>query len=88
VVVAGTFVVDAERRVVAAYRTSRFGRDRRDHRMVGAAPRRRDPRLRPCGNRGRLVDGPRPLDALPDLGDTQVIVYSRWDRSPDVVDAQ
>src|SRR5207237_10359430 len=29
-----------------------------------------------------------PLDAIPDLGDTQVIVYSRWDRSPDVVDAQ
>ena len=29
-----------------------------------------------------------PLDALPDLGDTQVIVYSRWDRSPDVVEAQ
>ena len=29
-----------------------------------------------------------PLDAIPDLGDTQVIVYSRWDRSPEVVDAQ
>src|SRR6185436_7857289 len=29
-----------------------------------------------------------PLDALPDLGDTQVIVYSRWDRSPDVMEAQ
>jgi copper/silver efflux system protein len=29
-----------------------------------------------------------PLDALPDLGDTQVIVYSRWDRSPDVVEDQ
>jgi copper/silver efflux system protein len=28
------------------------------------------------------------LDALPDLSDTQVIVYSRWDRSPDVLDAQ
>ena len=24
-----------------------------------------------------------PLDAIPDLSDTQVIVYSRWDRSPD-----
>ncbi len=23
-----------------------------------------------------------PLDALPDLSDTQVIVYSKWDRSP------
>jgi hypothetical protein len=23
-----------------------------------------------------------PLDAMPDLGDTQVIVYSTWDRSP------
>ena len=29
-----------------------------------------------------------PLDAIPDLGDTQVIVYSRWDRSPDVIEAQ
>ena len=29
-----------------------------------------------------------PLDAIPDLGDTQVIVYSRWDRSPEIVDAQ
>ncbi|MBE2250146.1 MAG: efflux RND transporter permease subunit [Myxococcus sp.] len=29
-----------------------------------------------------------PLDALPDLSDTQVIVYSRWDRSPDQVEDQ
>jgi Cu(I)/Ag(I) efflux system membrane protein CusA/SilA len=29
-----------------------------------------------------------PLDVLPNLGDTQVIVYSRWDRSPDVVEDQ
>src|SRR6516165_1364491 len=29
-----------------------------------------------------------PLDAIPDLSDTQVIVYSRWDRSPDIVEAQ
>lgn len=29
-----------------------------------------------------------PLDALPDLSDTQVIVYSRWDRSPDVIEDQ
>src|SRR5215472_1286631 len=28
------------------------------------------------------------LDALPDLSDTQVIVYSRWDRSPDILEAQ
>ena len=28
------------------------------------------------------------LDALPDLSDTQVILYARWDRSPDVVEAQ
>src|SRR3954469_2644146 len=28
------------------------------------------------------------LDAIPDLGDTQVIVYSRWDRSPDLIEAQ
>jgi Cu(I)/Ag(I) efflux system membrane protein CusA/SilA len=29
-----------------------------------------------------------PLDALPDLSDTQVIVMSRWDRSPDVIEDQ
>ena len=29
-----------------------------------------------------------PLDAIPDLSDTQVIVYSKWDRSPDVVEDQ
>lgn len=29
-----------------------------------------------------------PLDALPDLSDTQVIVYSQWDRSPDIVEDQ
>lgn len=29
-----------------------------------------------------------PLDALPDMSDTQVIVYSKWDRSPDLVEDQ
>ena len=29
-----------------------------------------------------------PLDVLPDLSDTQVIVYSQWDRSPDVIEDQ
>ena len=29
-----------------------------------------------------------PLDALPDLSDTQVIVFSKWDRSPDLVEDQ
>jgi len=28
------------------------------------------------------------LDAIPDLSDTQVIIYSRWDRSPDILEAQ
>src|SRR5215469_14994171 len=28
------------------------------------------------------------LDAIPDLSETQVIVYSRWDRSPDILEAQ
>ena len=26
-----------------------------------------------------------PLDAMPDLSETQVILYSRWDRSPDIM---
>jgi len=29
-----------------------------------------------------------PLDAIPDLGDTQVIILSKWDRSPDLVEDQ
>jgi len=29
-----------------------------------------------------------PVDAIPDLSDTQVIVYSRWDRSPDILEDQ
>ena len=29
-----------------------------------------------------------PLDAMPDLSETQVIVYSRWDRSPDIIENQ
>jgi len=29
-----------------------------------------------------------PIDAIPDLSDTQVIIYSRWDRSPDIVEDQ
>ncbi len=28
------------------------------------------------------------LDALPDLSDTQVVVYSKWDRSPDIIEDQ
>jgi len=28
------------------------------------------------------------LDAIPDLSDTQVIIYSRWDRSPDIIEDQ
>ncbi len=29
-----------------------------------------------------------PLDAIPDMSDTQVIIYSKWDRSPDVIEDQ
>src|SRR5450432_1731572 len=29
-----------------------------------------------------------PVDAIPDLSDTQVIIYSKWDRSPDLVESQ
>src|SRR3970040_2946756 len=29
-----------------------------------------------------------PLDAIPDLSETQVIIYSRWDRSPDIMEDQ
>jgi copper/silver efflux system protein len=29
-----------------------------------------------------------PVDAIPDLSDTQVVIYSRWDRSPDIIEDQ
>ncbi len=29
-----------------------------------------------------------PLDAIPDLSDTQVIVYTKWDQSPDIIEDQ
>src|SRR5262249_28529864 len=29
-----------------------------------------------------------PLDAIPDLSDTQVVLYTRWDRSPDIIEDQ
>ena len=29
-----------------------------------------------------------PIDAMPDLGETQVIVFSKWDRSPDIIEDQ
>src|SRR5687768_6917263 len=29
-----------------------------------------------------------PVDAIPDLSDTQVIIASRWDRSPDIIEDQ
>ncbi|MBI4411043.1 MAG: efflux RND transporter permease subunit, partial [Deltaproteobacteria bacterium] len=29
-----------------------------------------------------------PLDAIPDLSDTQVIIFSKWDRSPDIIEDQ
>jgi Cu(I)/Ag(I) efflux system membrane protein CusA/SilA len=28
------------------------------------------------------------LDAIPDLSDTQVIIYAKWDRSPDIIEDQ
>ncbi len=29
-----------------------------------------------------------PVDAIPDLSDTQVIIYTKWDRSPDIMEDQ
>src|SRR5579871_853538 len=29
-----------------------------------------------------------PLDAIPDLSDTQVIIYSRWDQAPNILEDQ
>jgi Cu(I)/Ag(I) efflux system membrane protein CusA/SilA len=37
---------------------------------------------------GLYTVGHIPVDAIPDLSDTQVIVYSRWDRGPDIIEDQ
>lgn len=29
-----------------------------------------------------------PMDAIPDLSDTQVIIYTKWDRSPEIIEKQ
>ncbi|HET9868904.1 MAG TPA: efflux RND transporter permease subunit, partial [bacterium] len=29
-----------------------------------------------------------PLDAIPDISDTQVVVFAQWDRSPDILEDQ
>lgn len=29
-----------------------------------------------------------PVNAIPDLGETQVVLYSKWDRSPDRIEGQ
>ena len=29
-----------------------------------------------------------PLDAIPDISDTQVVIYAQWDRSPDILEDQ
>ena len=62
----------------------------RDHRLLGPATSSSSSLLvaggRRCSAGGRIQHAP--LDAIPDLSDTQVIIYSRWDRSPDVVEDQ
>ncbi len=35
-----------------------------------------------------VLMGKMPLDAIPDLSDTQVIIYSKWDKSPDIIEDQ
>ena len=85
IVISGTFFVDSESRMKAAASRSH---DRPHHRLLG-----QEQVPRPAARGAAALAGARalqnvPLDAIPDLGDTQVIVYSRWDRSPDVVEAQ
>ena len=62
------------------------------NRIIDFSVRQQVPRLR-CWSAAAAVAGwwslqHVPLDAIPDLSDTQVIIYSRWDRSPDIVEDQ
>ena len=83
IVISGTFFVDSESRMKAAKamidRIIDFS-VRNKFLVLLLVRRRARRRARACGSV--------PLDAIPDLGDTQVIVYSRWDRSPDIIEAQ
>ena len=71
------------RRSTALTGTARH--DRAHHRVQRQEPLPRPARdrRRRCSARSGVVRHIR-LDAIPDLSDTQVIVYSRWDRTPDI----
>ncbi len=60
-------------------------------RIIGACARNRFMTLAIVGGLAvaRVVALKRmPLDAIPDLSDTQVVVYSEWMRSPDIIEDQ
>jgi len=90
VVTRANFLVDSESALRASL--SAIGgssRAQADHPLFGReqvpghrrhAGRHRDRRTGPCANI--------PLDALPDLSDTQVIVYSRWESPADIIEDQ
>ena len=90
VVTRANFLVDSESRLRASLGRSRGQRN--DPLPSSASPPRTGGRcsLAPWCSLGLSVWTMRtiPLDALPDLSDTQVIVYSRWDRSPDILEDQ
>ena len=85
IVISGTFFVDSESRMKRPEREAMIDR------IIDFSVRNKFLVLLLVG--AAALAGARalrnvPLDAIPDLGDTQVIVYSRWDRSPDLIEAQ
>ena len=56
--------------------------------MVGEPSRARRPAVGNRAGLSLLLLRDIPLDAIPDLSDTQVIVYSRWEQSPNVIEDQ
>ena len=94
VVASGTFLVAAESRLRAALEQWMSTTARARARSARAIDRcARDPGSAPAGARRRGVGRVRvrrtPLDAIPDLSDVQVIVFTEWTgRSPDLVEDQ
>ena len=92
VVTQATFLIDAESNLhaaLAAFTRARSANDRPPHPLVGPQLMLVFIATAFAGRRRPLCRGPLPLDAIPDLSDTQVIVYTEMPgQAPQVVEDQ
>ena len=92
VVVSANFLIDAESNLKAAlkgFARAEASHDRPPHRLVGAQPAAGADRHRLRRGGRPLCAAHLPLDAIPDLSDMQVIVYTEYPgQAPQVVEDQ